>query len=169
MEIEEKIEKPAGYWIRTLATLIDCVAIGFLNMVLSFALFGKFSSGLSLNMDFSSYLTEAGRSFILNFLIGMSYETILIGYNGQTLGKLLTRIKVINLDGTQISYKRAFGRYWAKILSGLTFGIGFLLVVFRKDKRSLHDLIVKTKVSKIVKNWTVHLVGDSPHEKYANG
>ena len=38
------------------------------------------------------------------------------------------------------------GRMLATIVSTLTLGVGYLMVAFREDKRSLHDLIVGTRV-----------------------
>jgi uncharacterized RDD family membrane protein YckC len=42
--------------------------------------------------------------------------------------------------------KRAFGRFLAWNLSGAFLGIGYLLVLFRKDRRALHDLLAGTRV-----------------------
>jgi uncharacterized RDD family membrane protein YckC len=147
--------KPAGFWIRTLATGIDGIVIASINFILSFALFGKPQVWDSTNMDFIAYFAEMIRNMVLGFLVSMSYETILIGYNGQTLGKLLTKIKVVNVDGSQLSYSKSFGRVMSKSLNMLTLGIGYLFVAFRKDKRGLHDLIVDTRV--IFKNSELSL------------
>lgn len=144
--MNNNLEKLGGFWIRVLATLIDGIILGIFFNILSFVLFGRLFNEPWSSEDVISMLISGIRSFILNILVSMCYETILIGYNGQTFGKLLTRIKVVNLDGSQPSYSKAFARFSSKSLSALSFGIGYLLVAFRKDKRSLHDLIVDTKV-----------------------
>ena len=42
----------------------------------------------------------------------------------------------------------ATGRYFAKILSGILFGIGYIMVGFTERKRGLHDMIANTLVIK---------------------
>lgn len=58
-----------------------------------------------------------------------------------TWGKQIVGIKVADLQGRRISHGRAFGRYVAKILSGCSCGIGFLMPLFTERKQTLHDLI----------------------------
>lgn len=152
--------KQAGFWIRVLATIIDGIILGILLKILSFILFGSLVSEPGTSGDFISVLMGGIRNFILNVLVSMCYETILIGYNGQTIGKLITRIKVVNVDGSAITYSKSFARFWSKSLSALSFCIGYLLIAFRKDKRGLHDLIVDTKVVKL--SGTVPIQGQSP-------
>ncbi len=55
-------------------------------------------------------------------------------------------IVVIGLDGQRISFLRATGRYFAKILSALILFIGFLMVAFTARKQALHDIIANTLV-----------------------
>jgi uncharacterized RDD family membrane protein YckC len=65
-----------------------------------------------------------------------------------TLGKMLLGIKVTDLKGKRITFLRATGRYFGKILSGLILGIGFLMIVFTEKKQGLHDIIAKCLVVK---------------------
>ena len=55
-------------------------------------------------------------------------------------------LRVIVSDGSKVSYWRAFGRYWAKILSGLILAIGYIMAGFDSEKRALHDHICNTRV-----------------------
>jgi hypothetical protein len=41
---------------------------------------------------------------------------------------------------------RAIGRYFAKLLSMLILGIGYIMVAFDSEKRGLHDMICDTRV-----------------------
>jgi uncharacterized RDD family membrane protein YckC len=41
------------------------------------------------------------------------------------------------------------GRYFAKFISALILGIGFLMVAFTERKRGLHDMIAGTLVVKV--------------------
>jgi uncharacterized RDD family membrane protein YckC len=63
-----------------------------------------------------------------------------------TPGKRVMGIKVVDLAGRRISFGRATGRYFAKILSGLICDIGFILAGFTERKQALHDLIASTLV-----------------------
>ncbi len=74
------------------------------------------------------------------------YEIIMLGKYGATLGKMAMHIKVVSPDGSPISYGRATGRYFAKILSGLILYIGFIMAFFDKEKRALHDQMCNTRV-----------------------
>jgi uncharacterized RDD family membrane protein YckC len=58
-----------------------------------------------------------------------------------TPGKRLVGLRVVSDAGTRISFGRANGRYWAKALSRLTLGIGYLVCAFTERKQALHDLM----------------------------
>ena len=51
-------------------------------------------------------------------------------------------------NGERISFGRANGRYWSKILSAFILCIGFLMAGFTKKKQGLHDIIAGTLVVK---------------------
>ena len=59
-------------------------------------------------------------------------------------------IKVIRTSGMDIGYGRAFLREVpGKFLSGILFGIGYLMVAFDEKKQGLHDRIADTYVIKL--------------------
>jgi uncharacterized RDD family membrane protein YckC len=79
--------------------------------------------------------------------IGICYEAILVGRYGATLGKMALKLKVVTADGGRVSYARAFGRYFAKLLSSLTCLIGYIIAAFdNPQRRALHDYICNTRV-----------------------
>jgi uncharacterized RDD family membrane protein YckC len=82
----------------------------------------------------------------INMAIGIAYEVILIGKYGATLGKMAMKIKVVIADGGRVTYARAAGRYFAKMLSAFTCMIGYAIALFDKEKRALHDHICNTRV-----------------------
>jgi uncharacterized RDD family membrane protein YckC len=57
-------------------------------------------------------------------------------------------LKVVRPDGSPLSLGRAFARYFAKVLSGLILGIGFIMAGFDSQKRALHDRLCDTRVIK---------------------
>jgi uncharacterized RDD family membrane protein YckC len=58
-----------------------------------------------------------------------------------TIGKKLLGLKVTDLAGNRISFARASGRFFGKILSGMILGIGFLMAGFTQRKQALHDIL----------------------------
>lgn len=58
-----------------------------------------------------------------------------------TLGKKILGLKVTDLAGNRISFARASGRFFGKILSGMILGIGFLMAGFTERKQALHDIL----------------------------
>ncbi|MBP5403474.1 MAG: RDD family protein [Elusimicrobiaceae bacterium] len=65
-----------------------------------------------------------------------------------TWGKQLLGIKVVGPQGMRLSFARATGRFFAKILSYLIFYIGFIMAAFTNRKRALHDFVAETYVVK---------------------
>ena len=78
--------------------------------------------------------------FLANFLI-------LPLVRGQTIGKTLTGLTVLNFDGTDLSFSKILIRntigYLLTVLSG---GLGFLIAAVNTSGRSLHDFIAGTIV-----------------------
>jgi uncharacterized RDD family membrane protein YckC len=58
-----------------------------------------------------------------------------------TLGKKILGLKVTDLSGNRITFARASGRFFGKILSGMILGIGFLMAGFTARKQALHDIL----------------------------
>jgi uncharacterized RDD family membrane protein YckC len=58
----------------------------------------------------------------------------------------LTRIAVTDLHGRRLSFGRANGRWFARLLSYYVLGIGFLLQPFSAKRQTLHDRLCGTLV-----------------------
>jgi len=84
---------------------------------------------------------------IIGFLLNWLYHTALESSSRKaTLGKMAMGIVVTDMEGGRISFGRANGRFWSKILSGLFFSIGYIIAGFTERKQALHDLIAATLV-----------------------
>ncbi|RDU36578.1 hypothetical protein DRW41_13730 [Neobacillus piezotolerans] len=124
----------ANFGERLVALIIDSVILGV--------------AGFFLGMVFVAFDNEGITNF-LSFIIGIAYKAGMEGSSNQaTLGKMAMGIKVIGPDGGRISYGRAIGRYFATFLSTIILGIGYLMALFTKEKRTLHDFIAGTYVIK---------------------
>jgi uncharacterized RDD family membrane protein YckC len=134
----------AGFWTRFAAVFVDGILLGIVNGGIGFV------AGLAFA---PAARTAPARFIILQFVvmfinlcIGISYETFMIGKYGATLGKMACKIKVVTAEGGRVSYLRALGRYFAKMVSALTLMIGYLMAAFDDERRALHDRICNTRV-----------------------
>ena len=69
-------------------------------------------------------------------------------HNEGTLGMKTWKIKII-CNNNRLSYKQAIIRFNVAIISLLFFGLGFIISLFRKDKKCFHDIISKTALVKL--------------------
>ena len=58
-----------------------------------------------------------------------------------TVGKMVLNLRVVDLAGNQITFGRATGRFFGKILSGLILNIGYIMAGFTEKKQALHDML----------------------------
>ncbi len=134
----------AGFWIRVGAAFIDGLIVGAVNfgvgLVIGLIMLGPHTTK-------QSALAADGMSTVVGYIIGWLYEALQESSAAQaTIGKRALGLRVTNLAGERISFGRATGRHFAKFLSGLILGIGFLMVAFTEKKQGLHDQIAGTLV-----------------------
>lgn len=80
----------------------------------------------------------------------LTYFVVLEGTGRHaTLGKMLFKIKVSNIDSDEPSFGQVIGRNVAKAVSAIPLFIGFLFAAFTMKRQALHDLIAKTLVIKV--------------------
>ncbi|MET0065145.1 MAG: RDD family protein [Candidatus Thiodiazotropha sp.] len=65
---------------------------------------------------------------------------------GQTLGMRAWRLKVVRLDGADLSWSDALKRHLSALLSVYLLGLGFLWILVDPDKMAWHDRISKTRL-----------------------
>ena len=68
---------------------------------------------------------------------------------GQTIGKMISGIRVMSDDGTRLDVGRAVLRAAGCLLSLLTAGLGYLPAFFSADARALQDRIARTRVVRV--------------------
>lgn len=117
----------AGFWIRSVAVLIDSVIVFVAMFVIAFSV-AMLSGGIGGGGE--ALLNVAG------LVAGWLYWTLSeSGPHQATLGKRAVGIRVASPDGARISFARATGRYFAKFVSGIILGIGYLMAAFTKKSR----------------------------------
>ena len=95
-------------------------------------------------MDPVQHRVAAAVAFIVWVFL---YFAVPLAVLGRTPGKGLLGTKVQMLDGRPLSGRRAGLRTLVLPLSFLLFGLGLFLGLFRRDRRTLHDLIAGTERS----------------------
>lgn len=63
-----------------------------------------------------------------------------------TIGKRAIGIKVADMSGKRISFGKATGRHFGKIISSIILMIGFIMAAFTAKKQALHDMMAGTLV-----------------------
>lgn len=134
----------AGFWMRTLAYLVDwalIVLVAFLFLLMFVVAVGYDMSP----QEMESIGAAIGQLF--GMVIAWLYFTVAESSPWQaTPGKKLLGMRVVDANGNRIGWWRANGRYWSKILSALMLWIGFLMVGFTEFKQGLHDMAARTFV-----------------------
>ena len=131
-----------GFWIRLVAYIIDAVLLTVVVAILA-SLFG-------LNLWETDWERQDPTVNLLSFVIGWLYFALMeSSERGATVGKMAMGLRVVTSDGQRLSFMNATGRYFAKILSAIILGIGFLMIAFTDKKRGLHDMIASTLVIKV--------------------
>ncbi len=139
----------AGFWKRLLAYLIDSVILTIGGFIIGFIL-GIFLGVMLVAADANTnaigpYANGLGN--VLGLILGWLYFSFLESSAKQgTIGKMALGIKVTDLAGNRISFGRATGRYFSKILSALILLIGFIMIAFTSRKQGLHDMIANCLV-----------------------
>ena len=134
----------AGFWTRFGAVFIDGILLGVVNMGIGFI--GGLAFASTMRTPSAGFLVLQVVLTFINLCIGVTYETVLIGKYGATLGKMACKIKVVTAEGGQVSYPLALGRYFAKMLSALILMVGYVMAAFDDERRALHDRICNTRV-----------------------
>jgi uncharacterized RDD family membrane protein YckC len=141
-----------GFWIRAGAKVIDLMVLGVFSAILTSALrlvlFGRRGIQSLDPEDFILFMVVTLGLSLLQICVAASYTTWMIGRFGATVGKLACDLRVVTPEGKP-SYWRAFGRYWAEMISQAALFVGYLLVIFDAERRSLHDRICNTWVVKV--------------------
>ncbi len=140
----------AGFWWRLLAYFIDGILIGIALWIVMMPFGGMVPAPV---VDPTTGAVTPGEAnpigSLLNLVISWAYFAGLESSNWQaTVGKKVLGLKVTDLNGARISFGRATGRFFSKILSALILCIGFIMVAFTEKKQGLHDMIAKTLVVK---------------------
>ena len=85
--------------------------------------------------------------YIYISFLKLFYTYFWIVNDGQTLGMQAWKIKLISDE--KLTPRVCLLRCAFSTFSFLLFGLGYFLIIFRKDKKSLADLVTKTRIIRI--------------------
>ncbi|MFC9654918.1 RDD family protein [Bacillus subtilis] len=130
------IYKPAGFWIRLGAALLDYIIVSVPLLLIYWLITGK----------------DPNDSMFISLVVLLYSILLPVFWNGYLIGKRICGIRIVKKEGSQVSLLTMFLRV---IVAGLvyfiTFGLGLIasliLIAVREDKRTLHDLIAGTYVT----------------------
>lgn len=142
----------AGFWVRFFAGVLDVAFLipPFVILVWCFGVRDFQSVNIHSNSSSFAYLSASAQGHffnLLSYILSIAYIGYFLASKKQaTIGKRLLGIYVGNPDGSRLSTGKSFSRAVASLLTSATLGLGFLPVIFTKEKTALHDLICNTRV-----------------------
>lgn len=164
MNSQDDFSRPTSYanfGQRLVAYLIDGLLLSLVAWLILFAFggaflatatgTGAFEPGAEPNPEMMAGFMGAYFLFVFGIIVMQwLYFAILESSEKQaTLGKRAMRLVVTDVDGGRISFGRATGRYFGRILSGMIFMVGYIMQPFTEKKQALHDMIASTLVLKV--------------------
>ncbi|MBI1807640.1 MAG: RDD family protein [Ignavibacteria bacterium] len=143
----------AGFWKRFVAYLIDKLILSVVTFILFIPVLGLLGIGALAHEDVDdsvgfliAFIGAYAMAIVLIIVADWLYFALMESKKGATLGKMVLNITVTDTNGSQISFGRATGRYFGKILSGLIFCVGYIMAGFTQQKQALHDILAGTLV-----------------------
>ena len=114
----------AGFWVRFGAYIIDAILVSIVEVIV----FVVLHKALAL-------------AYVVNFVLVWGYFIALEGGpTGQTLGKKAVGVRVFDFgQGGPIGYGRAFLRQLVKIISAAVFFLGYLWMIWDREKQTWQD------------------------------
>lgn len=129
----------AGFWTRFWAYLLDLIVIGSINRMIINPVFRALDISLFEEGIFSPMTIATAVVFYLYFVL-------MTKFLGQTLGKMVFGLKVVELDGKRLTWGTVIFREWIGRFISATLLVLYVVVAFTKKKQGLHDLFADTTV-----------------------
>ncbi len=152
----------AGFWLRLAAYILDYFIIQILQSIVILPLLTLMGFDLLKNSEEIDleWLSQAEPAVALNVMINNIGELMILGlvitllyyafmesskYKA-TIGKMVLRLEVTDLNGIPLNLGLALIRNFSKLFSTLFFLIGYLLIGLTPKKQGLHDMMANTLV-----------------------
>jgi uncharacterized RDD family membrane protein YckC len=149
----------AGFWLRVLAYLIDAIILGVfaIPIVVGAAMAMGIGGVLSrIPRDGDPFMNGLPPMFLLFIwfcvLVGIGgtwlYHALLESSEWEgTAGKKALGLIVTDMEGRRVTFARASGRYFGKIVTSfIPLGIGYAMAGFTQKRQALHDILASCLV-----------------------
>lgn len=133
----------AGFWMRFWAYIVDLIIIASIGRLLVNPIFRLLDVPL-----YSSYYTIKAFApiTIVMAIVFYGYFVVMTKLFNQTLGKMIFGLKVVQIDGSELTWGTIIFREWIGRFISATIWVGYLIVAFLPKKQGLHDLFSETTV-----------------------
>lgn len=121
----------AGFWRRFAGLLIDGLILSVVTIPLT-----------DVHRTQGDLLVSNPYLPVFSFL----YHWLTIAFaRGQTIGKMVMRIRITRPGGVPVDPGRAAARAGMALISSLAFGLGYLWAAWDPERRTWHDMVADTR------------------------
>lgn len=148
----------AGFGIRCLAMAVDLLFVAMLDGALLFGgvvLIGK-TTGIvdmvlaSRGLEFLAVVAPLLKAALATMIcIPPIYFIAMTVLFGQTIGKMITGIRVVRSSGGRVTFAPAVVRFFAYVPSGALLFAGFLWIIWDPERQGWHDMLADTVVIRL--------------------
>ena len=147
--------KPAGFFSRTMAFMLDIFLLTFLGLMSGVVIFlvlrffrikqilDFIKSLLGVEDQIGQFIGLISPILFLMVLIYFVFFWTLVGY---TPGKALLGLRIVRQDGRPLSVGRALFRYLGYWVSAIPLFMGFIWILFDRQHEGWHDKLANTHV-----------------------
>ncbi len=154
---EEEYYEYAGFGQRFIAAIIDGLIVGVAGCILCGVVAGIFVGSVGFDTILGNGQVQEETIIFGIILYLLFFIVMIVGgwlyYALQessprmaTIGKRAMGLVVTDLEGHQISFARASGRFFGKWISGSIMYVGYIMAAFTEKKQALHDMIANSLV-----------------------
>ena len=131
--------KPAGFFRRIAALFYDLILI--IALCIGSILLITFFINTEILSPFM---------YLFFLVLSISFYCYFWKKNkGQTLGMQVWKVRLAQADSSEVSFGRMVYRCLLGLVFTLLFGLNYLPMLFRKDKKTLNDILSKTFLVKV--------------------
>lgn len=148
----------AGFWLRLAASMIDSLVTLGVFAVIGVPLFFILGVGARIGqLEHGGKPDDAAVAVFVIFVMVLVllsvvgawlYHALMESSSWQgTIGKHAMNIVVTDMAGRPVSFGRATGRHFGKILTGMIpLGIGWIMAGFTEKRQAIHDMVASCLV-----------------------
>ncbi len=168
-----------GFWRRLVAYTIDKIILYLISLFLFLTALLALGRGGGISLSSIAATGDLPRGMglvfifyaVAMFITDLTYFTWFHGSVGQTPGKMILGLRVIQASGENMTFGVAFLRWVGTLVSSLFLSLGYLWIAFDRKKQGWHDKIAATLVIRTTSDScpSSELFPSSPPEAASTG